>query len=124
MQPVEPHHCRIETEAPYLSSPTLRLGWTEEPGLTLCVAGELDVATAPALREALLDALGRDPIPDLVVDTREVTFVDSSGLAVLLMAARRWTAEERRLVLRPGAPVSRVVDLLGVRRAFEVEDRA
>ena len=104
-----------------LNSPELRLSYTAEPVPTLSVGGELDVATAPALRESFLGVLNQDDVPDLVVDARGLTFVDSSGIAVLLMAARRWTAEERRLTLRSPSPqLIRVIDLLGVRRAFEI----
>ena len=108
-----------------MNSPELRLSYTAEPVPTLSVGGELDVATAPALREAFLGVLREDPMPDLVVDARAVTFVDSSGIAVLLMAARRWNAEDRRLTLRSPSPqLVRVIDLLGVRRAFEVGEDA
>lgn len=104
-----------------MNSPELRLSYTAEPLPTLSVGGELDVATAPSLREAFLGVLDQDDVPDLVVDARGITFVDSSGIAVLLMAARRWAAEERRLTLRSPSPqLVRVVDLLGVRRAFEI----
>jgi anti-anti-sigma factor len=52
-----------------------------------------------------------------------VSFCDSSGLAVLLMGARRWTSEEKRMVLRsPSKTLGRILDLAGVRRAFEVSE--
>ena len=92
-------------------------------GPLLTVSGELDIGSAPVLREALLKLLGGEETPDLVVDTRGLTFVDSSGLAVLLMGARRWTAESRTLVLRAPSPtLARLLDLTGVRRAFVVEE--
>ena len=102
-------------------TPELRVRYDEDaarPGLA--VAGELDIATAPLLRETLLRALDRDNVPDLLVDLSGVTFVDSSGLAVLLMAARRWAAEGRSFVVHePSRAVSRIIDLTGVRAAFE-----
>jgi len=57
----------------------------------VCVHGELDLATAPALRQALLDAATRSPASgrpvDLVVDLAGVPFVDATGLGALLSAA-------------------------------------
>lgn len=104
-----------------MTPPELRLQYAADPVPTLTVGGELDVATAPALRESFLGVLNQDEVPDLVVDARAISFVDSSGIAVLLMAARRWTAEQRRLTLRAPSPqLVRVIDLLGVRRAFEI----
>ncbi|GIG22157.1 anti-sigma-B factor antagonist [Cellulomonas chitinilytica] len=47
------------------------------------VVGEIDVSTADVLRERLLDLLDHDRT-DLVVDLREVRFMDSTGLGVLV----------------------------------------
>ncbi len=52
----------------------------------VCVHGELDLATASRLRQALLGAAGDGPA-DLVVDLSGVTFVDATGLGALLRAA-------------------------------------
>jgi anti-sigma B factor antagonist len=95
---------------------------TSAEGATVVVTvkGELDIASAPAIREALL-RLVQDETPDLVLDVNGVTFVDSSGLAVLLMASRRWGDAGKRIVLRnPSRALLRVVDLTGARPAFDV----
>jgi anti-anti-sigma factor len=52
------------------------------------LAGELDIATAPALREQLLSLL-RPGSSRLIIDLSRVTYCDSSGLAVLVGAGRR-----------------------------------
>jgi len=54
---------------------------------TLTVAGEIDVATAGRLRRAVLDVLSEEPA-ELVFDLRDVTYLDSSGMGVLLGAHR------------------------------------
>src|SRR5215218_8550850 len=51
----------------------------------LSIEGEIDMATADALRAALEDALAENP--DLVVDLQGVTFLDASGIRVFLGAA-------------------------------------
>ena len=51
-------------------------------------SGELDLASAPAVRDALAGALA-DGAGAVVVDLSRVTFLDSTGLAALLNAARR-----------------------------------
>lgn len=89
----------------------------------LAVSGELDIGTAPVLRERFLRLLDQDVVPDIVLDMHGVLFCDSSGLAVLLMGARRWQAEGSRFALRsPSQTLARLIDLTGVRRAFEVEE--
>jgi anti-sigma B factor antagonist len=61
-------------------------GPTSEP--TLHVDGEIDVATAPQLRDALA-GLVDDGARRITLDLAAVGFVDSSGLGVLVGALRR-----------------------------------
>jgi anti-sigma B factor antagonist len=64
---------------------------TEAPltnGVVLTVTGELDMATAPALRERLTMATEADATA-LVIDLRGVRFMDSIGLAAILHARKR-----------------------------------
>src|SRR5258708_21536025 len=61
---------------------------------TIRIAGELDLACAQELREALRGLKG-----DAVLDCSELSFVDSTGLIVLCGAHRRFEAEGDRLRL-------------------------
>jgi anti-sigma B factor antagonist len=75
------------------------------------VAGEIDVANAPVLRDRLLALLNRGA-PDLVVDLRSVTFIDSTGVGSLLRVYHR------QLLL--GGTVHFVADQGSVLRVFEL----
>jgi anti-anti-sigma factor len=58
-------------------------------GITIAeLTGELDIASAPTLREQLLSLL-RPGSSRLVIDLSKVSFADASGLAVLVSTARR-----------------------------------
>ena len=57
---------------------------------TVAVRGELDVATAPALERVLVDHARRGG--PVVLDLRELSFIDASGLGLLL----RTNAHARR----------------------------
>ena len=46
-------------------------------------AGELDIATAPELEQAIAD-VARNGAAELVLDLRGLTFMDSTGLRMLL----------------------------------------
>jgi anti-sigma B factor antagonist len=94
----------------------------ERPVPVLHVAGELDIGSAPVLRQQLLDLLGDEEVGDVALDLSGVTFLDSSGLAVLLMGARRWDADGNRLIVRTtNSVVDRIIDLTGARAAFSYE---
>ncbi|WP_406259827.1 STAS domain-containing protein [Actinacidiphila glaucinigra] len=69
--------------------------------LVLEVSGEVDVVTAPLLATRL-EALAVGPHPHVVVDLRNVTFMDCSGLSVLCRARRRVTERDGRLSLGRG----------------------
>jgi anti-sigma B factor antagonist len=60
--------------------------------------GEIDAFTAPQLGGRLL-TLAAEGRTDLVVDLSRVTFMDSTGIAVILDALRSLGRRERRLVL-------------------------
>ncbi|HEY6793758.1 MAG TPA: STAS domain-containing protein [Kineosporiaceae bacterium] len=82
------------------------------------VNGEIDVHTGPALRDHLLSAFaqGEDTI---VVDLSEVSFLDSSGLGVLVAAhkrARTTDGELRIAGCRP--PVTTLFQITALDRAF------
>jgi anti-anti-sigma factor len=82
---------------------------------TLRVAGELDVLTAPVLNAAL------DDVPtDVVLDLRDVSFVDSTGLAVLVSQRRLRRAKGTTLrIERPRPNVVRAFALAGYGTALE-----
>ena len=88
----------------------------------LAISGELDMATAPIL-ERRLRAAEPDPPGELVVDLSGLEFMDSTGLHVLLAAARRLRDSGRQLTLRPGPrSVQRVFELTQTSSQFRFED--
>ena len=92
-----------------------------EAGPVIVVSGEIDLASAPYLGDALTGAIdtGQGPV---VVDLAEVTFIDSTGLGALVFAHNRLAREERQLRLRsPSARVMRVVEVSGLGQLLQVE---
>lgn len=82
----------------------------------LPVSGELDLTAAPVLREQLLAAI-TDGHDDVVLDLSGVTFVDSSGLSVIITAYKRLQAEGGRLrVAGASGLVRSVLDVTGLGR--------
>ncbi|WP_410572324.1 STAS domain-containing protein [Amycolatopsis sp. cmx-4-61] len=94
-----------------------------EPGTAVVeVAGELDLATAPRLRE-LLVAQTTNALTHLVIDLRGVQFLSATGLAAVehgyLLALERGIACTVRV--DPGSRALRVIRLLPQRFAEAIE---
>jgi anti-sigma B factor antagonist len=82
------------------------------------VRGEVDLATAPTLTEEL-EAAMRDGEGAFVVDLCDVSFLDSSGVRVLLHARAVLGRDERDLVVVcPPGPVRRIFEVAGIDDLF------
>ncbi len=100
-------------------------GIVEEVGAgftRVAVAGEVDVATAPALRTTLDQLIDRgDPV--LVVDLLSVTCLDSTALGVLIAAQRRCeaSATELRIVIKEPR-LLKIFEITGLTDLFTIVD--
>ena len=82
------------------------------PVVTVTISGEIDIATSRALRDAL--ATGPGPA-HLEVDMSAVTFMDASGIGVLLAARQQAVDGGGSLTLRaPSGAVRRLTGVLGL----------
>ncbi|MER6960125.1 MULTISPECIES: STAS domain-containing protein [unclassified Streptomyces] len=79
----------------------------------ITLAGEIDLATAPLVRQALAECLP-DGISSIDVDLTAVTFCDASGLNAFLMASRLATDAGMTLRLHhPPQCMTRVIEITG-----------
>jgi anti-sigma B factor antagonist len=80
---------------------------------SVVVGGEVDMATAPQLRDALM-TLVEAGVSRIVLDCRGLDFLDSSGIGVLI-AVRKRLGDDGVLTLEaPPAHVRKVLELTGV----------
>jgi anti-sigma B factor antagonist len=84
------------------------------------VGGEVDVATAPALREQLAEAVSGRPTT-LIVDLLGVSFLDSTALGVLIGARKQCLESEveLRLVIAE-ARILRIFDITSLTELFDI----
>ena len=88
----------------------------------LGVAGEVDVFTAPQLREALVGALD-DGARDVVVDLEGVDFLDSTGLGVLVAGLKRVRQHGGDLSLVcTREHILKILDVTGLIKVLTVHD--
>ena len=82
--------------------------------------GEIDLAGAPRLREALSDVLAAG-CTQLVLDLREVTFIDSTGLGVIVGAGKKVAGLRGALrIVCDDERVLRVLAITGISRSLTV----
>lgn len=98
---------------PQLVLETTRIGAHD----VIVVSGEIDLASAPRVEEALKGFSGQP----VVLDLRRVEFMDSAGLKVLLNERARLeeSGGDLKLVVGEGAVV-RLLELTGVSQAFSI----
>jgi anti-sigma B factor antagonist len=90
----------------------------EPDGVRLKISGELDVAVIGRLQDRL-DSLARAG-ETVVLDLSGLTFIDSSGLNVLVTAFKAAKRDEWQLRIEPNmsGPVQRVVTMMGLDAVF------
>jgi anti-sigma B factor antagonist len=88
---------------------------------TVAVTGDLDIATSPELRDALLEVLSFPELDELVVDLRQVEFVDSTALGVLVGAHKRQVRSGRFVVL-VNPEIRRVFALTGLEALLDLRE--
>jgi anti-anti-sigma factor len=99
---------------------SVRVDAADAGAAVISLAGELDLSTIRNLEPRLLEEV-RNPV-GVVVDLTRLSFIDSSGIGLLIKAFR--SLDERPggmyTVVAPGSQVERVFQLAGIDRALRV----
>jgi anti-sigma B factor antagonist len=86
------------------------------------VSGEVDIYTAPKLRERLVELIDGGSRA-VVVNLEGVSFMDSTGLGSLVAGLKRMSDQGGRLTLVcTREPVLKVLQITGLDRVFAVHD--
>lgn len=84
--------------------------------------GELDVQTAPQLKEFIGKTLENDQLKNLAVDLREVSFIDSTTLGVLIGTLKKVKNKQGKMVLICNDPaILQLIHITGLHRIFELK---
>lgn len=81
----------------------------------VAIGGEIDLLSAPAIRAAVAEQLARPETTGVVLDLTEVSFLDSSGIGVLLACKRSAAGADRplRVTGATGLP-AQILEMTGV----------
>ena len=101
--------------------PGLTCAWRrDDHGVRITAVGEIDLCTAPALRDTLLWAIRRHA--SVSVDLTRVTFFNASGVNVILEARALAQRHDRELRLKVSPIVARVFDALDLTHELRIEN--
>jgi len=93
-----------------------------EKAFTLFVEGEVDVYTAPQLRERLLPLCQGGST--VTLDLSKVEYIDSTGLGVLIGAYKAQRATKGKLVLvGMNGRLERLFRITGLKEVMDIEER-
>jgi anti-sigma B factor antagonist len=96
----------------------------DDRATVVAVAGEIDLATAPELGAAL-DGIEGSPGSTVHLDLAEVSFLDSSGISVLVDFRSRLETGGASLALHRASPtVQRVLEISGLGSMFDLRPDA
>jgi anti-sigma B factor antagonist len=89
----------------------------------IAVFGEVDLATAPELKESLLAAVASGAT-DIVLDLSATDFLDSTGLSAVVAAYKRVRAHDGTMQVVVGNPrVRRVFEITNLDRVLPISER-
>jgi len=86
----------------------------------LTLRGEIDVYTAPRLRQAIIDLVEAGE-RDIIVDMAKVDFLDSTGLGVLVGGLKRLKSAEGRLsIVATEDKILKIFEITGLNKVFPI----
>lgn len=96
--------------------------YTEDDTEIVVVEGEIDVYTAPGLRELLIDLVNKGNY-HLIVNMEKVDFLDSTGLGVLVGGLKRVRAHDGTLdLVCTQANILKIFRITGLTKVFGIYD--
>ena len=86
----------------------------------LDLEGEVDVYTAPMLRQAIVEQVEKGT-KDLLINLNRVEYLDSTGLGILIGGVKRLKEQGGSLrLVGPSARITRIFDITGLNKIFDV----
>ena len=87
------------------------------------VSGDIDLAHSPVMRKALLGEIKEKKTPKVLLNLRNVRYIDSSGIASLVEGLKASRDIGSRMILYGLSPAVReVMELSRLQRIFEIYD--
>lgn len=86
--------------------------------VSLNLKGEIDVYTSPKLKEKVIEEVEKG-IKNLVINLQDVSYIDSTGLGILIGTLKRMKEREGKLYLIfSSARLNRIFEITGLNKIF------
>lgn len=92
---------------------------TDGNNLTIALSGRLDTTTAPELEKELKGSL--DGVTALIMDLKEMEYISSAGLRVLLSAQKTMNKQGRMVIKNASDEVKEIFDVTGFSDILTIE---
>ncbi len=92
---------------------------TEGKTLTLSPEGRMDAASAPELEAVLMESL--EGIETLVLDLKDLEYISSAGLRVLLVAHKMMAKQGKLIVRNVNETVGDILEVTGFSDILTIE---
>ena len=79
--------------------------------LTIAVSGRVDTTTSPELEKAVLE--NTDGITELILDLKDMPYISSAGLRVLLKSEKAMKAQGKMTLINVQGDVMEILDMTG-----------
>ena len=92
---------------------------TNGTGLVVTLGGRLDTTTAPELESTIKESL--DGVTELIVDCKELEYISSAGLRVLLSAQKIMNKQGRMVIRNASEEIKEIFDVTGFSDILTIE---
>lgn len=93
-----------------------------EGGKLISLGGRVNIDSSPRLRQQLLELLKQQPLPKLIIELSDLTYIDCSGIATLIEALKIAHQRNTQLQLRGlrDGP-RRLLEVIGLVQLFDTD---
>ena len=85
------------------------------------ITGEIDIYTSPNLRETLRSILD-EKIADIRLDCKNLDYIDSTGLGVLIGVLKKLKNENKNIIIvNPKENISKLLKITGLDKIFAMD---
>ena len=90
----------------------------ENTTLNVTISGRLDSVTAPEVENELKDIKG---IENLIIDFKNLDYISSAGLRILLMLEKKMSKQGNMVVKNPNEAIIEIFDVTGFSNILTIE---